>query len=442
MKAGLRCLLFMAILSGYRTVAQQVSVAQVKQLRQNAFIASDSLFRPYTLEGYFFKDPLPLLITNPKWARVNTKMPDSVYIVLNSGELKSDAVKFQGAYIRITGVINSPLDTLTGSEFFNNRLIRYDVDFNLTVPPELLTAPSGIAPNPSFVNTCVLQPLLCAPNLVGNNNNYALLYSGGIDKANAHARYWNDMTFMYQTLKSKYGYTDEHIIVVYKDGLAESVGMPVDYRATEKGLDSAFSELARELTGDNNLFIFMSNHGGGYDKKGKRNYDGVSDQRPADETDKYKIDEVSFFYEENYNTILDDDFSQKVNNLKFNNLIALFGQCYSGGFLRDLRGTGRIIMSAAMEFEPSWGDDALQYDYFSYYFTAAINGSTPDNVPAPADTNNDGRISMLEAFNYATRNDPAKETPLLEDTGDGKGAKKPKARQGRDGWLASSSFLN
>ena len=53
-------------------------------------------------------------------------------------------------------------------------------------------------------------------------------------------------------------------------------------------------------------------------------------------------------------SIYDDAFSNMLANLKYNRMVIVMEQCYSGGFIRDLAGSNRIIMSAATQWEPSW----------------------------------------------------------------------------------------
>ncbi len=97
-------------------------------------------------------------------------------------------------------------------------------------------------------------------------------------------------------------------------------------------------------------------------------------------------------------------------------------QCFSGGLIADMTqgGSNRIIMSAAGEYEFSWAmPPSYNYDEFSYHFTCAINGADPKGNKVNADRNGDGKISMVEAFNYAISKDTQSETPWYEDSGDG-----------------------
>jgi len=104
-------------------------------------------------------------------------------------------------------------------------------------------------------------------------------------------------------------------------------------------------------------------------------------------------------------------------------MVIVMEQCFSGGLIADMAqgGSNRIITSAAGEYEPSRAMPPAPYNYdeFSYHFTSAINGADPKGKEVNADTNGDGKISMVEAFNYARSKDTQLETPWYEDSGDG-----------------------
>ena len=108
------------------------------------------------------------------------------------------------------------------------------------------------------------------------------------------------------------------------------------------------------------------------------------------------------------------------SNLKFNRMVIVMEQCFSGGLIHDVARSGnRIIISAASEYEPSWCMTGGTYNEFSYYFTSAINKADPSGTKVDADTNKDGDVSLVEAFNYARSKDSKSETPYYEDSGDG-----------------------
>jgi hypothetical protein len=106
----------------------------------------------------------------------------------------------------------------------------------------------------------------------------------------------------------------------------------------------------------------------------------------------------------------------------------------SGGFIEPLSAEGRVIITATR----SGGQN--EATRFGGHFVDALAGTG-------ADTDKDGRVSMLEAFEYARREVAreyedaghlATENPLLDDNGDGGGSLEP---GDGDGSLAASLGL-
>jgi hypothetical protein len=339
--------------------------------------------------------------------------------------------KYFGAYIRIEGSLSvEKRRTLKGD-------INEAVIISRKTPAIIRQRPSATT-LPQFYNLCKINPKLCmvAPFL---SKDFALLYSGGINSYNAKSRYWNDLKFMYKTLKSKYGYSEDQIVVVYKDGIAADAEMTVDYPASKAGLANALNYLRGKVGLASDLFFFITNHGGGYNTSDNTNYSGNADAAPKDEVDPYEIDETVFYYNETNNRIPDDTLAVYLNSIS-GKLVAVLEPCFSGGLIRDLRGPNHIIISAANEFQFSWGGGPGNHDVFSYYFTCALNGADHTGVAVNADTNGDSKVSILEAFIYARDHDTADEEPLLEDSGNGVGSHNPSAT-GTDGPAANVKFL-
>ena len=86
-------------------------------------------------------------------------------------------------------------------------------------------------------------------------------------------------------------------------------------------------------------------------------------------------------------------------------------QCFSGGFIPMLSQKGRVIATACAADEVSWSKETLTYDEFTYHWISAVAGHTPDGSIVDADRNNDGYVSMKEAFDYAEAADSKNETP-------------------------------
>jgi hypothetical protein len=132
-----------------------------------------------------------------------------------------------------------------------------------------------------------------------------------------------------------------------------------------------------------------------------------------------------------YNTnklITDDEFAKKINSLPFVVLKALFLQCFSGGFIHDLRGNNRVLMSATTEYEFSWGSGTRDLERFLFSFiNPIVNGP---NLPLGNfyDLNKDGQLQLNEVYNRAVLSQDIENkifpqfraTPQYDDDGDGK----------------------
>ena len=414
-----------------KTSPEKVTIAWLKSLDIDRADKATRT-REYILEGYFVNETVPLLVTEMHLLRQNRPMPETSYVLLKGKGIDSFAKRKDafGTFVRLKGTIESeqqPGKTPTGITLY------------CPEPPDIVRAGGFVMETRS--NICEKYPSLCA-TVFKLPRKFALLYSGGYNAANAHIRYWNDLKFMYLTLRSKYGYTDANIVVVYKDGVGEDTDIPVDYPASSTGMNDALNSLRSHMRGQDDFFVFVTNHGGGYHQVHAANEGGRADATPGDEIDSYRYDESTYYYNQSPNEVWDDDFASWINSLNFARMTAVFEPCFSAGFIHDLKGCNRILISAASEFEYSWGDGTVPYDVFSYHFTCAINKADDSGgtlTPNP-DTDGDGYVSILEAFLYAKSKDTASETPYLEDSGDGVGSNSPTA-SGTDGSLSSTTRL-
>ena len=108
----------------------------------------------------------------------------------------------------------------------------------------------------------------------------------------------------------------------------------------------------------------------------------------------------------------------------------------SGGFVPALSADGRIVVTATRSTREA------ERTHFARFFVEAFRDEG-------ADTDKDGRVSLLESFGYARaevarhyerENQLLTEHALLDDDGDGEGSAEPSAASG-DGALASRFFL-
>ncbi len=427
-------------------VAHLVSGPTIASLKKPGW--ESHVGEPVTLEGVFVRDPLPMLVTELDVVKINQPMPESRYIVLlgnNAQEISS--AEYGGARLKVTGLVRAVDD----EENYMGEYVALEViSFEMVARLE--------AYDPKIIQFHI-EPIKRQPRA------YAVLFSGGSKSASNHIRYWNDLKFMYSTLVNSFGYLPGNIAVLYANGKGSDNNIPVHYSATQSNLETVFNLLREHSTPDDSIFIFTTNHGGGFHKKGNiycpnshlcgGSLDGDADEPAGDVLSEAtynldlngngnKSDQVS--WDEDISawggTITDDAFVTMISNLQYQRMVIVMEQCFSGGLIAEMAqgGGNRIIMSAAGEYEFSWAMNT-NYDEFSYHFTSAINGAEPGGKTVNADANNDGDVSMVEAFNYARQKDTQAETPWYEDSGDGiphSGA----MPSGGDGTLGNATFLN
>ncbi len=402
------------------------------------------LTQPFVLEGYYWNDGAPILITDLSLLDINSPLPREAYVALTGEAVKllEGRENYLGALVRITGYmepITVPQTKLT------------DLVFRCPELPQILRDRRAAVLLPFKGNICERFPRLCSFTLPVVPQKYALLYSGGCNAANAHRRYWNDLRFMYTVLRDKYGYPAENIIVVYTDGVGEDNIMPVDYAASGNGLGTAFEELRTRMTASDDLFVFATNHGGGQHRAGghqmvnsPRNF-GIEDFN-GDELETPGVDETFCLYNSDLGPVPDDYFGTLLSVIPHRQMIAVLEPCFSGGFIRDLSAVSSIAtVTACLEDEFSYGGltiEGVAFDVFSYYFTEALFQASPNGnaLTTNPDTNGDGQVSVLEAFLYATEKDTANETPLLDGNGNGVGTNNPSTSE-PDGMRARNLFL-
>jgi hypothetical protein len=274
---------------------------------------------------------------------------------------------------------------------------------------------------------------------------YAVLFAGSVNYENAHVRYWNDLKFMYSTLVGPLGFPRDQVTVLYADGMAQDLILGVDGPATKANLAAAFQSLRDTTSDDDLIFVFFSNHGGGFntgtdydrqlcggawDAGGDEVGENLSETTyqldlngDGDTKDTVSWDEELCAWQPigGTSTILDDELRIMMSDLSFDRLVMLTGTCFGGGLIHDVAqgGGDRVLISSASENQPSWSRDDLNFCEFSCNFTSALRSEDPEGNVIDADTNSDTKVSVVEAYNYALSTLTAPETPWYEDSGDG-----------------------
>lgn len=226
---------------------------------------------------------------------------------------------------------------------------------------------------------------------------------------------------------------------------------------------------------DDIVFIYFSCHGGGFnntfDEDGNPKLGGGRIDESGDEGNEHQcangtwfgVDENLWIYGDWESPIYywDDELAEDLSFASYGSLTVMFqacknenASCFSGGFIDDLSGPNRIIITASNETSDSWSDeDGDGLSEFSEGFFDALYGYDTEvdisgvtihwDQSINADFDESGFVSMQEAFQYAYDHDDARwvvghnvdgdgnpidESPWLDCDGDGL----PTFRDGQD----------
>jgi hypothetical protein len=245
------------------------------------------------------------------------------------------------------------------------------------------------------------QPVQHAAPTDPNKFAVIIIGAGGEEAYAQQFAQWS--TELSKVLNSRFGFSNERLRI-----LAEKP-QSGQFRATAEEVRRTFTNLKTELAPENSLFVFLIGHGSWDGKEAKFNLVGPD------------------LSSQDYNTLL--------SQLPTRRIVVMNMASASGEFVKSLSAKGRIVVTATRNGQEQ---NATR---FAGFFINALNA-------ADADTDQDGHISILEAFTYANRLTAdfytragrlATEHALLEDNGDGVG--RERAESG-EGVLARATYLD
>ena len=184
----------------------------------------------------------------------------------------------------------------------------------------------------------------------------------------------------------------------------------IEARSTREEVEAALRRIEERSAPDDRVLLLLIGHGSGSGGESLVNLPGPSLQAT--------------------------DYSALLDNLAPRQIAIVNTASASGDFIPVLAGEGRIVITATRSSQQR------NATIFGQYFVEAFSTEG-------ADFDRDGRISLLEAFEYARieterhfreRNLLPSETALLEDRPDGRGISDP-GGEGEVGLLASRFFL-
>ena len=260
--------------------------------------------------------------------------------------------------------------------------------------------------------------LSLAASTVSAGERYAVIITGASGGAPYAQKYVKLREAMTTTLRSAFNYRPDHIVVLAETEAGESERVQ---KATRENVQRAFAELQKRLTKDDQLLVLLIGHG------------TLADSPRATQGPEGSVGDDGKF-----NLVGPDlsatEWSELLKPLS-GRLVFVNTTAASFPFLHKLARRGRVVLtatdSAAQQFET----------VFPEFFIKAFGD-------ASADVDKSGRVSIWEAFVYASaavrqyfeqKGELPTERALLDDTGGGLG--REAQTPGVDGALARVTYL-
>ncbi|MCK4793169.1 MAG: caspase family protein, partial [Desulfobacteraceae bacterium] len=182
----------------------------------------------------------------------------------------------------------------------------------------------------------------------------------------------------------------------------ENIKLLLNEDATLQNIKSTVGTwLLRKADEDSTVIIFFSGHGG-------------VEPDPSGLQAKYLLPWDALRNDLYATSISSRDFEGLLLRIKSNRLVMFLDACHSGGVISregikdvdtietlcaDLTtGSGRAIIAASKGNQQSFEDDKLSHGIFAYHLLEALKNK--------ADTDRDGKVTLIEVFNYLVREVP------------------------------------
>lgn len=211
--------------------------------------------------------------------------------------------------------------------------------------------------------------------------------------------------------RGRYGVPAESVIYLGEDPARDP--SRISGKSTREGIASAIDRLAGRARPGDRVLIVLIGHGASATGDARFNLPGPD--------------------------LTAADFARLLGRLAAQSVVFVNTASASGAFIPALAGRNRTVITATKT------EGERNQTRFAEYFVDAFAGNAAD-----ADTDKDGRVSILEAFlwarartadSYQRDGQLLTEHAVLDDDGDGKGTDAP-GQPGHDGALARTVFLS
>lgn len=256
---------------------------------------------------------------------------------------------------------------------------------------------------------CMLSLSIATARGAERDGRWAILIAGISGDPDLQQEYLKEFADLRSILEGPLGFPRDQVVVLFDDPSKRPE--MVQHKSTRENVQAVCRDFAGRVQPDDLVFVFIEGHG---------DYDGKT----------YKL-----------NLVGPDPTGEELASMLFSIPARRFAivnatNC-SGGSISALSRPGAIILAATKS-----GMEKNRTRLGRYFIDGLQNNS--------ADSDKNGRISMIEAFSfarqsveeyYASEGSMQTEHPVLEDTGDGMAQSSPAPENG-EGLLARAFFLD
>jgi len=268
---------------------------------------------------------------------------------------------------------------------------------------------------------------------------YAVIIVGYYGDEQHYKWFTNDAQRQYNVLTEKYGFNDSeiYVLVTLKEEWVDNLSMDpaiIDYNATEDNIIIIFDYLKNIVTKNDLLYVVVINHGNDdhhinfWKLKifidfvqgifAHDTYFVLEKIKKVNNKELNNEGNLAFYHKNNKidNKIYDYELNDYTKDITARRFIFVLQPCFAGGFINDLSNKNHVVITASKEVQ-------LAFAPFIGEFYYGLEGYANDS-------NNDGRLSLGEVYEYTAnrifeiiKNNPEEnmgqpQHPLIDDNGD------------------------
>ncbi|HJQ26375.1 MAG TPA: hypothetical protein VKA60_20845 [Blastocatellia bacterium] len=252
------------------------------------------------------------------------------------------------------------------------------------------------------------------PRAAVDPNKFALIVAGVGGEEAYTKKFTAEANQLYDALTNRLGFDEKNVYLLTETAGTAAEGahdanLPHAARSTADEVRRSVAGIKSAANAESLVFVMLIGHGSFDAQQAKFNLVGPD--------------------------LAAKDYAQLLSTLPTRRVIFINAASSSGEFVKPMAGEGRVVITATRS------GNEQNATVFAEYFIAGLSDDA-------ADADKNGRISVLEAFAYATKltadfyktkNRLATEHALIDDNGDGTGHEEA---TGGDGTLAKTMYLD